>query len=160
MAFKVFFENVLPPTEVLRHSLSLSRKYHTAIEHEVLGKSQQGHDIDSFRFGSGKKAVLFYGFPDPGEALGGTLILNILKNLAEGRIEVNDWDLSWWFIPVLNFDDQPDSGKSLRTVMRDDQIREVDWCLDNPRAETLALLNLADRVKPEFTFALHDEYHS
>ncbi len=43
--------------------------------------------------------------------------------------------------------------------MREESIREVDWCVDNPRPETKALLSLGEKIKPIFTFALHDEYH-
>jgi hypothetical protein len=44
--------------------------------------------------------------------------------------------------------------------MRDPKVREVDRCVDNPRPETTALLNIAREYKPFFTFALHDEFHS
>ncbi len=81
--FKVFHKKVLPPVALIEKCKYLAINS-TAIVHQVLGKSEKGHDIDVFSFGSGEQSLLFYGFSDPGEAIGGTLILNILENVSYG----------------------------------------------------------------------------
>ena len=54
--------------------------------------------------------------------------------------------------------DQPNDGKSL-AKMQKSAAQEVDWFVHDPRPETTAILNVADKYKPVFTFPLHDEYH-
>lgn len=100
------------------------------------------------------------GSQNPGEAVGGTLILALLRGLIGKDAYLTALDITWNFIPCLNFDDQPGTGLVLEEVFRDPQKREVDWCLNNPRSETTALVEYAKVVQPVFTFPLHDEFHS
>ena len=150
---------ILPPVAVLEECRKLAASSSTLQRREI-GKTEVGRPIEAYAFGGGDNSALLYGFPDPGEAVGGTLILALLHGLISGDAYLTALDITWHFIPCLNFDDQPRSGRVLEEVFRDPQKREVDWCLDNPRAETTALLEYAKLVRPIFTFPLHDEYHS
>ena len=149
---------ILTPVAVLQKCRELERASNL-LHRTTLGRTDGGHEIEAYRLGNGKRQFLLYAFPDPGEAVGGTLILCLLKSLLGGSEDLEPLDATWHFIPCLNFDDQPDNGQALGVVFRDASVREVDWCIDNPRPETSALLRYADTVRPSFTFALHDEYH-
>ncbi len=150
---------ILPPLQVLRDCEAI-RKTNADVRELTIGHTESGHALKAYEFGQGQNHVLFYGFPDPGEAVGGTTILCLLRGLTESKEMLCLFDTTWHFIPCLNLDDQPDGGRSLSTVMRDPNIREVEWCVSNPRSETQALLDYVNTISPIFTFPLHDEYHS
>lgn len=152
-------KEILPPKKLLKKCSQLSKKS-SLLSHSVIDFSQKNYPIDMFTFGKRHSTVLLYGFPDPGEAVGGTSILALMKALVSGNSPFPSWKVKWLFIPCLNFDDQPLEGKKLKPVMRNPKIKEVDWCLNNPRPETKALVKLAQKHKPIFSFPLHDEYHS
>jgi len=154
-----YVKEILPPEKLLKECHRLSEKS-DFLSHSVIGFSQKNHPIDLFTFGKERPVALLYGFPDPGEAVGGTSILALIKNLVSGNSPFSSWKVKWLFIPCLNSDDQPLEGKKLKPVMRNPKIKEVDWCLNNPRPETKALVKLAREYKPIFSFPLHDEYHS
>ncbi|HIJ72594.1 MAG TPA: hypothetical protein HPP83_00700 [Candidatus Hydrogenedentes bacterium] len=152
-------DSILPPLQVLSECHALARAHEDVLEAEI-GRTESGHPIKAYEFGHGQTHVLLYAFPDPGEAVGGTTILSLLHGLVNGNEHLLSLDVTWHFIPCLNLDDQPDGGRTLSAVFRDPRVREVDWCLSNPRSETTALLDYAANISPAFTFPLHDEYHS
>jgi len=152
-------EAILPPLQVLRECRSLAKAHENVREVEI-GHTESGRPLRAYEFGQGQDHVLLYGFPDPGEAVGGTTILSLLHGLVNGNKHLLSLDFTWHLIPCLNLDDQPDGGRTLSAVFRDPSIREVDWCVSNPRSETKALLDYAGSISPAFTFPLHDEYHS
>jgi len=149
---------ILPPVAVPEECRRLGAS--SSLRRREIGKTEAGRPIEAYAFGGGDNNALFYGFPDPGEAVGGTVILALLHGLMGGDAYLTALDITWHFIPCLNFDDQPRNGRVLQEVFRDPQKREVDWCLSNPRSETTALLAYAKSVRPIFTSPLHDEYHS
>mgnify|MGYP000014619761 FL=1 len=155
-------EKVLPPVDILEQCKQLT-KDNSVWTHKVLGRSEQGHPIDMFEFGEGTQHTLWYGFPDPGEALGGTTILALMQELSRPDSPLHTLfpDMTWCFAPVLDFDLQPDEGRSLQHLMSAPGARLVDMCLnDNPRPESLAIIEYADTIKPTFIYSLHDEFHS
>jgi len=151
--------DILAPIEVLRECNALAAK-NEAVREVRIGQTESGHCLKAYEFGCGQPHTLFYGFPDPGEAVGGTTILALLRGLTEKNKFLGSLKIGWHFIPCLNLDDQPDGGASLTSIFRNPNIREVDWCTDNPRSETTALLGYAESIRPTFTYSLHDEYHS
>jgi len=151
-------EDILPPVAVLERCRRFAEG-DSRLDRLVIGRSQQNVDIEAYRFGTSARHVLLYAFPDPGEAVGGTTILSLIKGLLEGHAFLSSLDVTWHFIPCLNFDDQPEKGQVLASVFRTPSAREVDWCVDNPRPETRALLEYARAIRPIFTYPLHDEFH-
>ena len=149
---------ILPPLVVLTECRRRART-NKRLSRRVIGLTELGSEIEAYQLGTGEHAVLFYGFPDPGEAVGGTSISTLIDALLTGNDFLSTLGVSWHFIPCLNLDDQPDQGRSLQTVFRRPDIREVDWCVDDPRPETRALLDYARATQPVFTYPLHDEYH-
>jgi hypothetical protein len=151
-------KEILPPVKVIEFFSTLA-KYDNSIKEFEIGEDKSGRKIYRYSIGNGPADVLFYAFPDPGEALGGTGIVSIVNLLHKGAGTFNHLPVTWHFIPCLNFVDQPNEGKTLEKVMKT-KSQEVDWCLNNPRPETTALLKAIEEIKPKFTFAMHDEYHS
>ena len=124
-----------------------------------IGTSANGFKIDLISVGpTSASNILFYGFPDPGEAVGGTGILFLLKAIQAGHPFLRDLTIRWNFIPCLNFDDQPNHGIGHSSIQKT-EAQEVDWLAHKPRPETTALLQLSEELKPIFIFPLHDEWH-
>lgn len=141
---------ILPPVEVLARMEALPHTRH------VIGQSVAGAPLVTWRFGAGRRPVLLYGFPDPGEAVGGTVILALAEAAARG--DLPDLDVTWHCLPVANPDDQPANGRRLQPV-RKVAAEEIDWWTDAPRPEAEALLRWAATVRPAVSFPLHDEFH-
>lgn len=150
---------ILPPVTLLDAFHAIVTDNNTVIK-RVIGDTEKGFPIEAYEFGSGNTHFLLYAFPDPGEAIGGTGSLALLQGLLHGNEYVNALDVRWHVIPCLNFDDQPNNGQELCPVHHDPKATFVDFCLPDPRSETTALLEYAEDIRPAFTFALHDEYHS
>lgn len=152
-----WIKEILPPVTVLEECRNLSQN-HPQLFRNIMGYDQSSHPIEVYEFGEGDKTILVDGFPDPGEAIGGTTILAMLKDLVSDNSILKKLNLKWVFIPCLNFEDQPENGKKLTKVMKT-KTQEVDWCLDKPREETKVLVNLAEKYQPVLSFPLHDEFH-
>lgn len=151
-----FYPRILPPLEVISEAATLSNGWMNVAE---IGKSQKGHSIQLFsQTKTNYQNALLYGFPDPGEAVGGTGLLCLMRALRENHPFLMGLDYNWNFIPCLNFDDQPNEGKTLEKVMKT-SVQEVDWLVHAPRPETTALLDIASKLRPKFVFPLHDEWH-
>jgi len=125
----------------------------------TIGKSAKGHPIKLYSYGQANAPqVLLYGLPDPGEAVGASGLLGLLRALKDPHHLIHQMNVRWNFIPCLNIDDQPNDGLTLELVQKE-QHQEVDWMIEQPRPETSALLNLNDLLNPVFTFPMHDEFH-
>ncbi len=152
-------DKILPPCDVLSQFAEIEKSNDNVVC-QLIGHSENGNPIPAYSWGQQQRNVLFYGFPDPGEAVGGTAMLSLLQALCAGDEFLSSMNVSWHFIPVLNPDDQPDGGHSLHAVMRDPAKRDVDWCVNDPRSETTALIELINTTKPIASFPLHDDWHS
>lgn len=151
-----FFPEVLSPANVISEASSIAKGCFKVAE---IGRSKKGNPIQLMSLPLSKRHdALLYGFPDPGEAVGGTGLLCLMKALRENHPFFSDMQYNWNFIPCLNFDDQPNDGKTLKKVMKTSG-QEVDWLVETPRPETTALLEIAQNLKPKFVFPLHDEWH-
>ena len=107
-------EYILPPVEVLDRFREAARE--GVVERHVLGRSDKGHRIEAYTTDAGRRTTLWYAYPDPGEAIGGTVLCVLLEALARGDV-IFDWlDTRWSWIPCLNLDDQPAEGHRLEPV--------------------------------------------
>ncbi len=151
-----YYPKILPAVDVISEAESIAKGWFNISE---IGKSDKGFSIQLMsQPGSNPQNALLYGFADPGEAVGGTGLLCLMRALREGHSFLADMKYNWNFIPCLNLDDQPNAGKTLDKVMKTGS-QEVDWLVQTPRPETKALLEIASRLQPKFVFPLHDEWH-
>jgi hypothetical protein len=155
-------DRMLAPLEVLERCRDVARRT-SRIERRIVGATEAGQEMEAYLFATAPRpaaAVLLYGFPDPGEAIGATGIVALLEGFVANHALLGRFPIACAAIPCLNLDDQPDGGRTLQRVFKSRNVRQVDVSADDPRAETRALLALADEVRPRFTYALHDEYHA
>ena len=154
-------DRMLAPIEVLERCRLVSRR-DPRVERRIVGATEAGQPMEAYFFDGvplPEAAVLLYGFPDPGEAIGATGIVALLEGFALDHRLLRRFPVAWALIPCLNLDDQPNQGRTLSHVFKSRSVRQVDLCADDPRSETRALLALANAVRPRLTLALHDEYH-
>lgn len=150
-------DEILPPVALLE---ALDAAVTRDVRVDVIGHTARGTPLRRYRFGAGQHAVLLYGFPDPGEAVGGTVILTLLRAWLRREPDLRALDVTWHCVPVVNPDDQPDGGRTLPPV-RKTAAQEVDWWGEaGPRPEARAILALAERLRPLLTMPLHDEFHA
>lgn len=154
----LWIDEILPPLQLLDECKKISDE-NAKLYRNIVGYSLSNHPIEVYEYGESDKCILIYGFPDPGEAIGGTTILSIIKRLVSDDEFLKAFELKWVLIPCLNLEDQPENGEKLLKIMKTKE-QEVDWCLDNPREETKALIEVANKYKPLITVPLHDEFHS
>lgn len=152
---------ILPPRTVWeRFSAAVGRGHGGAVlERIAFGTSRHGFPIDVFVFGAASRTVFLYGFPDPGEAVAATGLVLLLERLLAGDPFLLALDVRWVFLPLANWDDQPHRGERLARTTKQKHTQEIDWPLAELRPETAALFAIAERFRPCFTFAGHDEFH-
>lgn len=138
------------PAQVLAEFSELAKAHPTSIAREVIGQHPSGELIEVYRFGAGTKKLLIYGCPTPNRLLGANVALAIAQTFAQAHPELVKLPIRWHIIPCLD----------LSSSEQADQLGAIDWCLDNPRVETRALLSYAERIQPHLCWSMHDSHDS
>lgn len=151
---------ILSPQEIL--SAFARWRDEPRVRWQRLGDDGQGHTIEAMVLdpGHAQRDVLCYGCPDPGEVVGASALIPLVEAWLAGAPWAALPEVRWHLIPCLNMADQPDGGHSLATIQKATlPVREVDWCVDDPRPETRALLVCLEATRFDVVFPLHDEFH-
>ncbi|MCK4635002.1 MAG: hypothetical protein KAT37_03955 [Candidatus Aenigmarchaeota archaeon] len=138
-----------------------------------IGKSTDGYPIFCARLGNGNKNALIFGFPHPNEPVGSLTCLSLIKILLEN--EKLRKKFTWYIIPCAD----PDGAKlnenwfkggftikkyaynfyrskpSIQTEWSF-PVEYKDYKFDNPPANTSALKNLMEEIKPDLIYPLHN----
>jgi hypothetical protein len=124
--------------------------------------------------GDGKYNALIHGFPNSEEPIGGNLLDYLARRLAEDEATREKLDYTWYLIPCSDPDgarlnegfqigEQTPLTFSLN-YYRTPSCITPEWCfpfrsgpldLNNPTAETHALMNIMDKVEIHFVSSLH-----
>jgi hypothetical protein len=150
-------DKILSPVAVMDRFCKLAEN-NPLIKVEGWGKDKSGREILSYCLGKGEFTILMYGFPDPGEAVGGTSLLAFTELFLNSQSLFSSLPLKIVVVPCLNFVDQPNDGVENVKVQKT-AAQEVDWCVHAPRPETKAILDIAAAYRPALTYPLHDEWH-
>lgn len=117
-----------------------------------IGHSQLGRPVEAFRCGKARP-LLFYGFPDPGEALGAFGVLRWARSKLASQAPGD-----WIVVPVVDVDGQPDWKVLQRPIHSPPGSQSVDlFGGEDPILQALAQ-HIVD-WEPRATIALHDEWH-
>lgn len=159
--------------EIHEKTKKTAEEYHE-ISHLTIGKSTNGDSIDCLIVGDGKYNALVHGFPNSEEPIGGNLLDYMAKRLAEDTEIRESIDYTWYLVPCSD----PDGARlnegfqiGPHTPMnfslnyyRTPTCITPEWCfpfrygpldLNNPTAETRALMSLMDRLDFHFVSSLH-----
>ena len=141
----------------------------------TIGDSRKGHPILCTKMGKGKKNALCFACPHPNEPIGAMTVLTMAELFLQDKALLEETGFTWYFIHCID----PDGTRlnegwfkgpfSLRhyakNYYRPAGKDQVEWTFpidykglrfDRPIPETKALMALIDKIKPAFTFSLHN----
>ncbi len=141
----------------LEKILPFINKLDPIFEVKNIGKSELDKDIFSVTFGEGSKNILIWTQMHGNESTGTKAMFDLFKFIEEsiGKSKIADnifKKCKITVIPLLN----PD-GAEAYTRVNANQIDLNRDVIDQSAAESKVLMNLLQKVKPEFCFNLHDQ---
>ena len=139
------------------------------------GASENGHPIHHVRFGAGSVRALLVGFPDANEPIGGLTVSSLLRLLAARHPSLIGVDVEWHVVPCIDPDgaalnegwtQRPfEINHYMRNFHRPAARDQIDCSFpiqykrlkfNAPVTETQVLMNIIERVRPDFYYALHN----
>ena len=169
------YKEFLTLEELNASSASLAAAHPDCVSEFELGKSTEGRPIMGLKIGEGSKNALIFGCPHPNEPIGTMLLEHFTKSLAENEELRRELDYTWYIVKVWDTDGFVRNEGWLkgpytlfnysRNFYRPVSYKQVDWTFPidhknlhfhNTIPETQAMMELIDRIKPAFTYALHN----
>ena len=169
------YKEFLTLEELNASSAALASAHPDCVSEFELGKSTEGRVIMGLKIGEGSKNALIFGCPHPNEPIGTMLLEHFTKSLAENEDLRRELDYTWYIVKVWDADGYVRNEGWLkgpytlynysRNFYRPVSFKQVDWTfpIDHKNyhfhdtiPETKAMMELIDRVKPAFTYALHN----
>ncbi len=169
------YKEFLSLEELNASSRKLAEKYPDCVEEFVLGTSSEGRRIMGLRIGEGSSNALIFGCPHPNEPIGTMLLEHFTESLAKSEELRKELDYCFYIVKVWDVDGYvrnegwikgPYTLRNYsRHFYRPVSYKQVDWTFEIDHKnyhfhdiipETAAMRDLIDRIKPEFTYALHN----
>lgn len=169
------YKTFLNMDEMNASSRRLAENWPDVVKLEEIGKSRKGESILCLKIGNGKHTGLMFGCPHPNEPVGTMMLEYFTERLAEDRELREALDYTWYIVKVWDIDGFRLNEKWLkgpytlfnysRNFFRPAGHQQVDWTFPidykklhfhNPLPETTAMMDLIDRIRPEFIYALHN----
>lgn len=161
--------------ELDESSRRLQAAYPELVRLETAGYSREGRSILHLTIGSGSKTALMFGCPHPNEPIGAMTLDFLSWELAEHAALREELDYTFHIIKCID----PDAvtlnqgwfkgpftvSNYLRHYYRPAFHEQVAWTFpvdykrihfDAPIPETKILMDLIDRLKPDFLYSLHN----
>lgn len=161
--------------ELNASSHKLAKKYPGVVELMTIGESRRGEKIEALKIGSGSKNALMFAMPHPNEPIGSMMLEFWSERLAQDSTLLKQLDFTWYLIKCIDVDSTrlnegwfkpPFSLTSYaRHYYRPPSQQQVEWTFPvdyktlhfhAPMPETTALMNLIEKIKPDFMYSLHN----
>ena len=161
--------------ELNESSRRLAEGYPGLVDLFQIGCSKAGEPIYALRVGDGDFKAIFIGFPHPNEPIGSLTIEFLSRKLAEDDDFRRKLNFTCYFIKVADVDGvrlnegwfklKYDTVTHMLNFYRTPGYKQVEWTFpvnyktlnwSKPAPETRAIMNLIDRVKPDFLYSLHN----
>lgn len=162
-------------TELRAGMADLARTFPGLARLETVGCSREGRPIDLLTVGHGRRRVLLIGAPHPNEPIGTLTIEFLTRALCEDDGLRADLDVTLHAVPaadpdglVLNegwFEGEFSVLHYARHFYRPPHREQVEWSFPvayktlrftTPGAETMAVMRVMERVRPQFFYSLHN----
>ncbi len=153
----------------------LAERFPQSVELILTGHSKAGSPIHAMKIGSGRKTGLMFAMPHPNEPIGSMMLEFLSERLAEDDALRNELDYTWYIIKCIDVDGTrlnegwfkgPFSVTNYaRNFFRPPGHLQVEWTFpidykslhfNQPLPETQALMNIIEKVKPDFIYSLHN----
>lgn len=169
------YQTFMTVDELDASARALAQKYPDVVTLFEAGKSRKGHPILCLKIGDGPKNALCFAFPHPNEPIGAMTMEYFAQVLAENQHLRNRLGFTWYIIKCAD----PDGVRLnenwfkgpftltnyIRHFYRPALYEQVEWTFpiayknlrfNRPLPETRALMNIVDRIKPQFVYSLHN----
>ena len=169
------YQQFLTVDEMDENSKKLAAEFPDIVEIFEAGKSRKGHPIYCLKIGKGSRNALMFGCPHPNEPMGAMLLEYFSRALAEDEGLRSELDYTWYLIKSIDLDGtQLNEGwfkgpitltNFTRHYFRPAGYEQVEWnfpfhyknyTYDTPIPETVCLMNLIDKIQPQFMYSLHN----
>jgi hypothetical protein len=140
-----------------------------------IGKSKEGRVINCLKIGNGKKNALLFACPHPNEPIGSMTIEFSSRYLAEHKTLLEQLDYTFYMVKAIDIDGTVlnegwfkgpfNPKKYAYNYYRPYSPEQIEWSFpikyknidfNSPVPATQALMNIIDKVKPDFMFSLHN----
>ncbi|WP_060204045.1 M14 family zinc carboxypeptidase [Sporosarcina koreensis] len=169
------YTEFLTVDEMDASSRKLAEEYPNAVDLFEIGRTRENHPLYCLKIGEGSKNALMFGLPHPNEPIGAMMLEYFSRELASNETLRNELDYTWYIIKAWDAD-----GTKLnegwfkgpftlynyaRNFFRPAGHQQVDWTFpieykklnfNDSIPETTAMMELIDRIKPEFIYSLHN----
>lgn len=173
------YQGYLTVDELNENTRELARRFPNRVRLLTIGHSGSGDPITCLSLGSGKHSALLVGLPHPCEPVGSVMLDYLSRRLAEDPHLTDELGFSWHIVKCIDPDGTrlnegwfkgPFTLRQFAThYYRGAYTDQVEWTFpvhykdfhfNSPTMETSALMNLMERVRPDFYFTLHNNYFS
>lgn len=169
------YKEFMTVEEMDASSQKLAEDYPEVVEIFEIGKTRENHPLHCLKIGEGSKNALMFGLPHPNEPIGAMMLEYFSHELASNEELRKELDYTWYIIKAWDAD-----GTKLnegwfkgpytlynyaRNFFRPAGHQQVDWTFpieyknlkfNDSIPETTAMMELIDKIKPEFIYSLHN----
>lgn len=161
--------------ELDESTLELQKKYPEIVEVFEIGKSREERSIRCIKLGNGEKVGLMFACPHPNEPIGAMMLEYFTQALCQDQAFLNDLGYTWYIVKCVD----PDGLKLnenwlkgpftvtnyIKNFFRPAGNVQVEWSFpmkykeynfNKPLPETVALMSLIEKIKPDFIYSLHN----
>lgn len=162
-------------TEMDQRSFDLAKRFPEVVSVERIGSSRNEKPIYCLKIGHGKKTALMYGTPHPNEPVG-SMMLDALSEILASNDELREkLDYTWYLIKSSDVDGLEKNEGWLKGPFTITNYQEhffrpafdqqVEWSFPityknytfaEPIPETQCIMQLIQKVKPDFIYSLHN----
>ena len=169
------YKHFMTVEEMDASSKKLAEDYPGVVDIFEIGKTRENHPLHCLKIGEGSKNALMFGLPHPNEPIGAMMLEYLSHELASNEELRKELDYTWYIIKAWDAD-----GTKLnegwfkgpytlynyaRNFFRPAGHQQVDWTFpieyknlkfNESIPETTAMMELIDKIKPEFIYSLHN----
>lgn len=169
------YQEFLTLEELDASSRHLAEAYPDAVDLFEMGQTVEGRPLLCLKIGEGSKTALFFGCPHPNEPIGTMLLEHLSLALARDADLRRELDYTFYIVKAWDADGLVRNEGWLkgpytirqysRWFFRPASRVQVDWTFPfdykdihfhDTLPETQAMMDLIDRIRPTFNYALHN----
>lgn len=169
------YSTFLTLEELDASSFRLAERFPDVASVFSIGQTKEGREIYCLKIGEGSKNALMFGCPHPNEPIGTMMLEYFSEKLAEDAALREELDYTWYIVKAWDADGLKKNERWLkgpynisnysRYFFRPAGHQQVDWTFPvdykelhfhKSIPETLAMMDLIDRIKPHFIYSLHN----
>lgn len=169
------YQVFLTADELDESSRRLAEKYPESVSLSVIGQTKNGKDLLCLKIGDGERKALMFGCPHPNEPIGTMMLEYFTEELAKDKELRDELGFSWYVVKAWDRDGLERNEGWLkgpfttymytRNFFRPAGHQQVEWTFpieykdlkfSKPLPETIAMMDLIDKIKPDFIYSLHN----